>query len=685
VALTSYNTPAMYHLRTLMDWLSAAGGGVDGGAGAGAGGMPPILAAQCICNRRGTPTNRAMAMHIRASLPPALRQLQQTFVRLRDAAVDPVWLAAVGVAPPGGVAPVATAPPGWLELLKSVSLLMTVFRSSSSSAVAGGGRDGRGKAGPALSGTHGMTQLVIGRLVARLLPPVEAHDRLHRSAIAWRLLSAVRAKAGGSDVPANATIPLPDLFRPTNLDSIRSGLVQARLATSREAPAADTDALSGRGGATTAAAPLMRETSDISLIAARSHRPRLSMLPPDAAPSPVVEAPSRSATVERLPQMGIVLEPAAPASFTSLGGGGGGGGGDRELEVPLGAEVGTVAGEWGSKEAAFLRCVEDMARAIRAGRITSCKSAKDRTGMSVTLEEARLLSHFESAVITGVGTAVRMASEAMQGGGGVGSGVAASGLLDFSGNNGSGLGGGAAAGVRAFVDDNVGQPQATTSLQALARVMREEAQAVLNPALGFQPLDVAVPPTMAVLPWVQGPVRNVQAHWRQCHARLCADVWAAADKPFTSLPFTAEMSLITSGLEPTRNPAFAHLFRQAAAFFLNIAVPVASESFGVPPHLAGAVWAGPIVLPHPTSPSPGGDRSIRLSLASRFNVSLELAEEAVGADVVAMANFMREWGSRLANAEKNTGAARFAFNQLQLLFFPLEYRCPTSVLGAAET
>ncbi len=44
-----------------------------------------------------------------------------------------------------------------------------------------------------------------------------------------------------------------------------------------------------------------------------------------------------------------------------------------------------------SKNIEFLLTVEQLCRRMRGGRLTSCKSGKDRTSMSVTLEECSLL------------------------------------------------------------------------------------------------------------------------------------------------------------------------------------------------------------------------------------------------------------------------------------------------------
>ena len=44
-----------------------------------------------------------------------------------------------------------------------------------------------------------------------------------------------------------------------------------------------------------------------------------------------------------------------------------------------------------------------------------------------------------------------------------------------------------------------------------------------------------------------------------------------------------------------------------------------------------------------------------------------------------------QYGTRLYNAEKNTGVPRFAFNAFQRMLFPPEFRCPPSVMGNAES
>jgi hypothetical protein len=66
-------------------------------------------------------------------------------------------------------------------------------------------------------------------------------------------------------------------------------------------------------------------------------------------------------------------------------------------------------------------------------------------------------------------------------------------------------------------------------------------------------------------------------------------------------------------------------------------------------------------------------------------VTLPDPDEAVAADVVGMANFLREYGPRISNAEKNTGSYYYAFNALQRAFFPSQFQAPRTTIGGKHS
>ena len=51
----------------------------------------------------------------------------------------------------------------------------------------------------------------------------------------------------------------------------------------------------------------------------------------------------------------------------------------------------TVATSHSEKNTEIITLTEELVRRLRGGRITSCKSGKDRTSMAVTAEQGRLL------------------------------------------------------------------------------------------------------------------------------------------------------------------------------------------------------------------------------------------------------------------------------------------------------
>jgi hypothetical protein len=442
----------------------------------------------------------------------------------------------------------------------------------------------------------------------------------------------------------------------------------------------------------------------------------------------------------------------------SVSGGGGGFSsrrGDRRMSFGLGPligpnihlspaaaapSMGQIYGE--SREShpgSVLRLVEDVCRVLRGARITSCKSAKDRTGMAVTLEESRLLAQFEAGVIAGTSMSLSyLSSRRQQQQQLVYLRAASSSSSSSSSFNINDVDNSsppppliAAFLLRSVYAIPTGSSSSGTRPSLLTRPVsnlpswpwpgkhspQQWAGDTLLPAATTAAAAGAIASQKAILSqYFRAAYEGVSATWpslgpsgsvelvsvaigAQHSSRLAGFVNGTAAflaEPAVRGYLGAHASMIALSRQPQNNISSVESVKRSIISMLYSLASLEASLNDSEKDIHSAVVSSDVVKVNTNNEAylkkAHELRKMRTALATLAVQPLSMrvvpgdhgVRAAVMDDILGCAGFLREYGTRLSNAEKNTGKFAFAFNAFQRAFFPLEFRAPLSVIGSSK-